>query len=62
MISYETQRIYFERIVAKYKEYLAIYAFFNGGSTEGCTEFADFYWEQHFYTLHNFDLKLNRGF
>ena len=44
MISYETQRVFFDSICKMYREYLDLYKFFNHGSTKGCTDFAQFYW------------------
>ncbi|MEI8024884.1 MAG: hypothetical protein WCI18_00915 [Pseudomonadota bacterium] len=62
MISYETRRHFFNTIVAKYKDYLTLYAFLNNGSTEGCVDFGDFYWEQLYHSIHNVEIKLNRGY
>lgn len=46
---FEQSRVVFNRIVKQYKEYLALYAEFNNGSTEGATPFADFYWRYTYY-------------
>lgn len=53
MISYQIQRVNFERIVKAYKSYLVLYRYFNHGSTKGCTSFGDFYWLQTYLFRHN---------
>lgn len=44
MVTYETNRENYDRIVKKYKEYVALYKKFNHGSAKGCTPFTVFYW------------------
>jgi len=60
MISYETQRVFFDSIVKMYKDYLSLYKFFNHGSLEGCTGFAQFYWV-HSYLYRHSDLAAQHG-
>ncbi len=43
-ITYENQRVMFERLSRTYKEYIALYRSFNNGSSEGLTTFDEFYW------------------
>jgi hypothetical protein len=43
-ITYENQRVHFDLIVKKYKDYIALYRLFNNGSVQGITTFGDFYW------------------
>lgn len=43
-MTYENQRLHFDQIVQKYKDYIALYRMFSGGSVEGLTTFDDFYW------------------
>ena len=43
-VTYENQRVNFDEIVKKYKDYIALYRVFNNGSVEGITSFDDFYW------------------
>ncbi len=46
---YEVQRVLFDKILAKYHSYLALYAECNDGSKKGATSFKEFYWR---YTYH----------
>lgn len=43
-ISYENQRVVFDVIARKYKDYIALYRLLNNGSVQGATTFDDFYW------------------
>jgi hypothetical protein len=43
-ITYENQRVVFDVILRKYKEYVALYKLVNNGSLQGVTGFDDFYW------------------
>jgi len=43
-ISYENQRVIYDKIRIQYKEYLALYKEFNNGSIDGATDFGKFYW------------------
>lgn len=43
-MSYENQRVLYDKIRKQYTEYLAIYSEFNNGSIEGATDFGKFYW------------------
>lgn len=54
-IGYENRRDQFDKIVKKYKEYIALYRFFNKGSAEGITPFNEFYLEQCYYSVHRKD-------
>lgn len=44
MVTYETNRENFDKIVKKYKDYVALYKYFNNGSVKGITPFEVFYW------------------
>lgn len=50
MALYESTRTVFNTIVKQYKEYIKLYAFFNGGSTEGAIPFDHFYWRYTYVT------------
>jgi hypothetical protein len=43
-ITYENQRVVFDTIVRRYKDYIALYRLFNNGSVDGLTSFDEFYW------------------
>ena len=43
-ITYENQRVAFDRLMKNYKAYLALYKEFNHGSLAGATTFDVFYW------------------
>lgn len=43
-ITYENQRVIFDAILKKYKDYVALYRQVNNGSLAGVTTFDDFYW------------------
>lgn len=49
-ITYENQRVIFDTIVKKYKDYVALYRLFNNGSIEGLTTFDDFYWRMSYFS------------
>ena len=53
MLAYENQRDFFNNIVKMYKDYLELYRFFNHGSTEGATGFAQFYWIHSYLYRHS---------
>ncbi len=42
-MTYQNQRVHFEVISNKYKDYLSLYAALNNGSTEGASTFDEFY-------------------
>ncbi len=48
MSLYENQRKAFDIIMKKYRDYVALYTFFNNGSTEGVTGFGEFYWRMSY--------------
>ena len=60
MISYETQREFFNSISKMYRDYLELYRFFNHGSYEGCTGFDHFYWT-HSYLYRHSNLAVEHG-
>ena len=49
-IIYETQRVNFNLILKKYREYLRLYKFVNRGSVEGASGFAEFYWRTVYFS------------
>lgn len=49
-MSYENQRVIFDTIVKKYKDYIALYRYLNNGSVEGLTTFDDFYWRMTYFS------------
>lgn len=49
-IAYENQRVIFDTIVRKYKEYIALYRAVNNGSDEGITPFNEFYWRMVYWS------------
>lgn len=49
-ITYENQRVVFDTIVKKYKDYIALYRLFNNGSVEGLTTFDQFYWRMTYFS------------
>jgi hypothetical protein len=49
-ISYENQRVIFDSIVRRYKEYIALYRSLNNGSVEGLTTFDEFYWRMIYFS------------
>ena len=49
-ITYENQRVVFDVIVRKYKEYIALYRLVNGGSVDGLTPFDQFYWRMVYFS------------
>ena len=62
-MGYETSRENFELMLTQYRDYLNLYADLNGGSTEGATSFAEFYWRLTFYTKYDEGLgPSGRGF
>ena len=48
-MNYETNRDEFEKIVKNYREYVKLYMAVTGGSIEGLSSFADFYWRVTFH-------------
>ena len=42
-MSFTNQRVIFEKLLAKYKEYVELYKAVNNGSTDGVSPFGDFY-------------------
>ncbi len=61
--AYESQREIFNKIVRDYKDYIALYKFFNHGSIDGATPFAKFYWRIIYYSKHDGEiLKPERGY
>jgi hypothetical protein len=54
-ISYENQSVNYDKITRRYKEYLALYMIFNNGSSEGCADFAEFYWRMTWLTKYDRD-------
>lgn len=52
-ITYENQRVVFDVIARKYKDYLALYRMFNNGSLEGVTSFGDFYWRMVYFSKYH---------
>jgi hypothetical protein len=60
---YESQRENFNKVLGYYKDYIKLYKFFNNGSTDGATTFAEFYWRMTFVTRHDGEiLKPERGY
>ena len=53
MTAYENQRVHFDRLLAKYKEYLNIYREFNGGSLVGATTLGEFYMRMTYYSKYH---------
>lgn len=49
-ITYENQRVIFDTIVKRYKDYIALYRLFNNGSVEGLTTFDQFYWRMTYFS------------
>ena len=49
-MAYENQRVNYNRILAKYRDYLNLYKAINNGSMEGVTSFADFYMHFTYYS------------
>lgn len=49
-ITYENQRVNFDIIVRKYKDYIVLYRLFNGGSVKGITTFDHFYWRMTYFS------------
>lgn len=49
-ISYENQRVIFDTIARRYKEYVKLYRLFNNGSIEGLCTFDKFYWRMTYYS------------
>lgn len=49
-ITYENQRVVFDTIARKYKDYIALYRLFNNGSIEGLCTFDHFYWRMTYYS------------
>lgn len=49
-IAYENQRVIFDQIARRYKEYLRLYQAVNNGSIEGITTFDEFYWRMVYYS------------
>lgn len=49
-ITYENQRVNFDVIVRRYKEYVALYRVFNNGSIQGLCTFDDFYWRMTYFS------------
>ena len=43
-ISYENQRVLFDKLLKKYTDYLELYKAINNGSLKGATPFEQFYW------------------
>ena len=43
-MAYENQRVLFEKLAQRYRDYLALYRMFNNGSVKGATDFAEYYW------------------
>lgn len=43
-VAYENQRVLFDKLLKKYREYLNLYKIFNNGSLKGATTFDQFYW------------------
>ncbi len=52
IMTYENQRVHFDKMLKSYKSYLDLYKFFNHGSLKGATPFADFYWLHHYFFRH----------
>ncbi len=49
-IAYENQRVIFDQIAKRYKDYLKLYKAVNHGSIEGITPFDDFYWRMVYHS------------
>lgn len=49
-MAYENQRVNFDILVKKYKDYIALYRKLNNGSIEGLTTFDDFYWRMVYWS------------
>jgi hypothetical protein len=49
-ITYENQRVVFDTIVRRYKEYIDLYRSLNEGSVEGLTPFDEFYWRMVYFS------------
>jgi hypothetical protein len=49
-ITYENQRVVFDQIARKYREYIALYRMLNNDSVEGLTPFDIFYWRMVYYS------------
>ena len=52
-ITYENQRVNFDVIVRRYKEYVALYRLFNNGSIVGLTTFDNFYWRMTYFSRYS---------
>ena len=61
-MSYENQRVHFEKIVIHYKEYVKMYRILNRGSVEGITPFAFFYWQTVYFSKHDGSINYDRGY
>ena len=47
---FDPTRVQLDKILNKHKEYLRLYRYFNEGSNEGATSFAEFYWRFYYYS------------
>lgn len=52
-MAYENQRVIFNQILQKYKEYVALYKAINNGSLAGLTQFGEFYWRYTYYSKYS---------
>jgi hypothetical protein len=53
ILGYENGRVHFDLILRLYKDYLRLYADINGGSLDGSTTFADFYWTMTYFSKYS---------
>lgn len=54
----ESRREEFNKIVKMYRQYLALYKFFNHGYLEGATPFIQFYWIHHYIYKHKVKIRI----
>lgn len=52
-ITYDNQRVVFDQLTKKYREYVALYRIFNNGSVDGITSFGDFYWQMSYFSKYD---------
>lgn len=49
-ITYENQRVLFDKLLIRYRGYLDLYKALNNGSLKGATTFDQFYWRMTYYS------------
>ncbi len=52
-ITYENQRVVFDVLMRKYRDYLDLYKMFNNGSLRGATTFDEFYWRMTYFSKYH---------